>query len=95
MPEVTGHVPGSFCWIELGTSDTEAAKKFYASLFGWEAEDTPVGPDMVYTMLRIRGLDIGAMYKLGKEETAHGIPPTGTPTLRLLAPTRQPRKQLS
>jgi predicted enzyme related to lactoylglutathione lyase len=75
MPEVTGHAPGSFCWIELGTSDTEAAKKFYAGLFGWEAEDTPAGPDMVYTMLRIRGLDVGAMYKLGKEEAAHGIPP--------------------
>jgi uncharacterized protein len=75
MPEVTGHAPGSFCWIELATNDTDAAKKFYNGLFGWEAEDTPAGPDMVYTMLRIRGLDVGAMYKLGKEEAAQGIPP--------------------
>ncbi|HSO76735.1 MAG TPA: VOC family protein, partial [Blastocatellia bacterium] len=75
MPEVTGHAPGSFCWIELGTNDPDGAKKFYTGLFGWEAEDTPAGPDMIYTMLRIRGLDVGAMYKLGAEEAAHGIPP--------------------
>jgi predicted enzyme related to lactoylglutathione lyase len=29
-----GHV-GTFCWDELHTKDTEAAKKFYASVFGW------------------------------------------------------------
>jgi hypothetical protein len=75
MPEVTGHAPGSFCWIELGTNDPDGAKKFYTGLFGWEAEDTPAGPDMIYTMLRIRGLDVGAMYKMGAEEAAHGIPP--------------------
>jgi uncharacterized protein len=75
MPEVTGHAPGSFCWIELGTNDPDGAKKFYTGLFGWEADDMPAGPDMIYTMLRIRGLDVGAMYKLGAEETAHGIPP--------------------
>lgn len=75
MPEVKSHAPGSFCWIELGTNDPDGAKKFYTELFGWQAEDTPAGPDMVYTMLRIRGLDVGAMYKQGAEETAHGIPP--------------------
>ena len=75
MPEVTSHAPGSFCWIELGTSDPDAAKKFYSGLFGWEAQDTPAGPDMIYTMLTIRGLDIGAMYKLGEEESKHGVPP--------------------
>ena len=75
MPEVTSHAPGSFCWIELGTNDPDGAKSFYTGLFGWEAEDTPAGPDMVYTMLRIGGLDIGAMYKLGKEEAAQGVPP--------------------
>ena len=27
MPEVTANEPGTFCWIELGTSDAAAAKK--------------------------------------------------------------------
>jgi len=75
MPEVTSHAPGSFCWIELNTSDPAAAKQFYSGLFGWDAEDTPAGPDMVYTMLRIKGLDVAAMCGLQAEQKAHGVPP--------------------
>ena len=75
MPEVTSHAAGSFCWIELNTSDPGAAKKFYTDLFGWAAEDTPAGPDMVYTMLRLRGLEVGAMCGLQPEQKAHGVPP--------------------
>ena len=41
------HAPGSFCWIELATTDGPGAKKFYTDLFGWEANDNPMGPDMV------------------------------------------------
>lgn len=75
MPEVTSHAPGSFCWIELNTSDPAAAKTFYSGLFGWEAEDTPAGPDMVYTMLRLKGLEVGAMCGLQPEQKAQGVPP--------------------
>ncbi|MHC3467878.1 VOC family protein [Streptomyces sp. 7R007] len=31
-------VTGGPCWAELGTSDVEAAKRFYAELFGWRPE---------------------------------------------------------
>ncbi|MEH0510229.1 MULTISPECIES: VOC family protein [unclassified Streptomyces] len=34
-------VPGGPCWAELGTGDLEAAKRFYAELFGWRAETDP------------------------------------------------------
>ena len=37
------HAPGSFCWIELATTDGPAAKKFYAEVFGWEGLDNPMG----------------------------------------------------
>jgi len=47
------HAPGSFCWAELATTDGPGAKKFYGELFGWEALDSPVGPGMVYTMLKL------------------------------------------
>ena len=60
------HAPGSFCWIELATTDGPGAKKFYSELFGWEAEDSPVGPDMVYTMLRLNGKDVGALFEKGE-----------------------------
>ncbi len=52
------HAPGSFCWIELATTDGTGAKKFYSELFGWTTHDNPVGPDMVYTMLRLDGKDV-------------------------------------
>ncbi len=35
---------GSFCWLELVTTDQDAAKKFYGNLFGWTAADMPMGP---------------------------------------------------
>ena len=60
------HAPGSFCWAELATTDGPGAKKFYSELFGWEAHDSPVGPDMVYTMLKLNGKDIGALYQKGE-----------------------------
>jgi len=60
------HAPGTFCWIELATTDGPGAKKFYAELFGWEAQDSPVGPDMVYTMLSLNGKHVGALFQKGE-----------------------------
>ena len=75
MPEVTHHAPGMFCWFELGTSDREAAKKFYGELFGWTAQDTSAGPDMIYTVLQLDNKDIGALYQLTEEHKSKGVPP--------------------
>lgn len=75
MTEFNEYAPGTFCWVDLGTTDTEAAKRFYGSLFGWEADDMPAGPDMVYTMLRLRGKDVAALYGMEREQRDQGIPP--------------------
>jgi len=75
MQETPEYKPGTFCWVELGTSNSEAAKSFYTNLFGWSYVDNPVGPDMVYTMLKLDGKDVGALYQLSPEMTAEGIPP--------------------
>ena len=61
------HAPGSFCWIELATTDGPGAKQFYTELFGWKAQDNPIGPDMVYTMLKLNGKDVGALYQKGEQ----------------------------
>ncbi len=61
--QVTKHDNGRFCWAELSTSDGPGAKAFYTSLFGWEAVDNPMGPDMVYTMLNLNGQSAGALYQ--------------------------------
>ncbi len=60
------HAPGSFCWAELATTDGPGAKKFYSELFGWTTHDSPVGPGMVYTMLKLDGKDVGALYEKGE-----------------------------
>jgi predicted enzyme related to lactoylglutathione lyase len=75
MPDITRHEPGSFSWVELATTDTAAAKKFYGGLFGWTFTDTPAGPDVVYTRFQVGGKDVGAAYPQHKEQQAQGIPP--------------------
>ena len=75
MQEAPEVKPGTFCWVELGTSDTDAAKNFYSQLFGWEFQDNPMGPDMVYTMLKLNGKDVGGLYKLMPDMVSQGIPP--------------------
>ena len=76
MQETPDYKPGTFCWVELGTSDNEAAKTFYTQLFDWEYTDNPMGPDQgVYTILKLNGKDIGGLYKLMPDMVTQGIPP--------------------
>jgi predicted enzyme related to lactoylglutathione lyase len=75
MQETPNYAPGTFCWIELGTTDGEAAKKFYTELFGWDHNDIPMGPAGVYTMLKQDDKDVGAMYQMPPEMTTQGVPP--------------------
>jgi len=67
--------PGSFCWMELGTTDQKAAKKFYMHLFGWTVDDAPMGPDEFYSMFKLDGKDAAAAYTLRKDQREHGVPP--------------------
>src|SRR5450432_3025212 len=69
--QVTKHENGQFCWAELHTTDAIGAKAFYAALMGWEIEDNPMGPDMVYTMLKLKGESAAALY----EDKSGNAPP--------------------
>ena len=75
MPNIEKHAPGSFCWIELATTDQNAAKGFYAGIFDWVAVDFPMGPDEVYTMFNLDGHNAAAAYRLKPEMQSQGIPP--------------------
>ncbi len=35
MSERTSYVPGTPCWVDLGTPDIDGAASFYGDLFGW------------------------------------------------------------
>ncbi|MDQ4099779.1 MAG: VOC family protein [Chloroflexota bacterium] len=67
--------PGTFCWVDLQTTDPEAAKAFYTALFGWSAVDMPVGDGSIYTMLQQDGVDVAALSAMQPDMEAQGIPP--------------------
>jgi uncharacterized protein len=75
MQESVEYKPGTFCWVELGTTDGDAAKKFYTQLFNWDYTDNPVGPSGFYTILKQNGKDVGALYRMPEEMTSNGVPP--------------------
>lgn len=60
--------PGSFCWGQLNTNDTEKAKAYYTALFGWDAK-TNAG-DMPYTEWLQNGIPFGGMMDLPNGEMA-------------------------
>lgn len=75
MQEVPQHTPGTFCWVEIGTTNADAAKNFYRELFGWDYEDGEAGPGMIYTMISLNGKAVGGLYQLNSEMLSAGVPP--------------------
>jgi uncharacterized protein len=75
MANIENHPAGNFCWIELATTDQNAAKNFYGSLFGWATADMPMGPDDFYSIFRLQERDAAAGYTMRKDQREHGVPP--------------------
>src|SRR3954453_9547969 len=48
MTKFTSYVQGTPSWVELMTPDQKAGADFYAQLFGWEIEESPVDEENVY-----------------------------------------------
>ena len=63
---------GAFSWFELMTTDTEGAKKFYSSLFGWETEEMSM-EDMKYTVVKVGDDAVGGIMSIPPQ--AEGTPP--------------------
>jgi predicted enzyme related to lactoylglutathione lyase len=68
--------PGTFCWVDLATTDAAGAKDFYSGLFGWDAEDMPAGEDTIYTMLSLDGDYVGGLYQIGPDQREGGTRPS-------------------
>jgi hypothetical protein len=74
MSERSSYTPGTFCWTDLTTPDRGAAKAFYSALFGWVAEDIPVGEDAYYSMQRIDGKLVAAISPQPQQQRDAGAP---------------------
>jgi uncharacterized protein len=75
MTEFSSHIPGTFSWAELATTDQNAGVAFYRALFGWDLNEQPMGPTEVYSMFTLRGKEVGAAYTMRPEERQSGVPP--------------------
>jgi uncharacterized protein len=60
MGKRQSHEPGTFCWVDLTTTDADGAKAFYGDLFGWEFRDDEI-PGGVYTMCYRQGDAVAAI----------------------------------
>jgi predicted enzyme related to lactoylglutathione lyase len=75
MPERTSYAQGTPSWVDLPTTDQNAAKAFYAGVFGWTYDDQPMGEGAVYSVAKVRGLDVAAISPQPQEMAAAGVPP--------------------
>lgn len=75
MTNIDKHAPGSFCWVELATTDQTAAIDFYSRIFGWSANNMPMGPDDFYTIFQLEGRAAAAGCTLRPEQVQRGVPP--------------------
>ena len=54
--------PGTPCWVDLSTSDVEAATGFYGALFGWEFEQAgPPEETGGYRIITLNGSSVGGL----------------------------------
>ncbi len=75
MGERTSYTPGTFCWTDLSSTDQPAAKAFYGGLFGWEAQDSPVGDGVYYSMMHLDGKRVAAIAPQPEQQREAGLPP--------------------
>jgi len=75
MPERTSYAQGTPNWVDLQTSDQDAAKAFYSGLFGWTYDDQPMPQGAVYSMAMIGGHPVAAIAPQSPELAAAGAPP--------------------
>ncbi|HTX33162.1 MAG TPA: VOC family protein [Solirubrobacteraceae bacterium] len=71
----TKYSPGTFSWSDLTTPDQDAAKGFYSALFGWEADDQPIGDGAFYSLMSLDGQSVAAIAPQPQQQRDAGAPP--------------------
>lgn len=72
MPVQTSYAHGTPSFIDLSTTDPEAAQTFYGALFGWTFETNPTDDGGEYHMARIDGKTAAGMMQ--KPEAMADVP---------------------
>jgi predicted enzyme related to lactoylglutathione lyase len=71
----TSHPHGTFSWVDLATTDAQAAKSFYSAVFGWQYDDRPVGEGAHYSLAKLEDSTVAAIFDIDPQLTARGVPP--------------------
>jgi hypothetical protein len=69
MADKSGYAHGEPSWADLASEDVAGSKTFYATLFGWDADDVPMEDAGGYGMFSLGGRHVGG----------YGPPPPGRP----------------
>jgi hypothetical protein len=75
MPARTSYRQGTPNWVDLQTTDQDAAKAFYSGLFGWTYDDQPMPQGAVYSMAVLGDGVVAAIAPQSPELAAAGAPP--------------------
>ena len=78
MKIVSKYPDGLFSWIDLGTTDLEAAPAFYSALFGWTPDNQPLPGGGSSTNFRIDAYTVAGAAEMDPNMKAAGVPPAWT-----------------
>jgi predicted enzyme related to lactoylglutathione lyase len=74
MPARTSYAQGTPNWVDLQSTDQDAAKQFYTALFGWAYDDQPMPQGPVYSMATLGEDYVAAIAPQSPELAAAGAP---------------------
>ena len=75
MGERKSYSPGTFCWVDLATSDVEGATAFYHRVLGWMPQDIPATVGVAYRTMHRDGHLVAAVSQMPESQRASGAPP--------------------
>ena len=75
MPARTSYLQGTPNWVDLQTTDADAAKAFYGTLLGWTFDDQPMPEGQVYSMAKLGEENVAAIAPQSPDMAAAGVPP--------------------
>lgn len=72
MGERTSYAPGTHSWVDLATTDTEAAKRFYTELLGWDdVREGDAGEGRTYGMVVVGDKTAAGLFRSEDEMPPH------------------------
>ena len=75
MPQRSSYTQGTPNWVDLQTTDADAAKAFYSTLFGWTYDEEAMEAGGTYSIAKVGGDLVAAIVAQSAEMRAAGAPP--------------------